>query len=270
MTIPNHLLPDENDARLRVGARALPASQWVSEVDEQWQHNIDLKKSLLAKQHDDVVGCVAGNDDACEEAARGIADSLALKTEENWRGIDALEQVVARVADDVCILTINAESVLVLSAAVLCAPNRWKLADKLGKPMDAVHAPVARYDTDLARPVDAFLNRLAVDRPMWRTNWGIVNDPMFFQPVIVAATPNMDVGDLLMRVEYQTLRRLSVSGAVMFTIRTFQEQLSDLVARVPRMSAVLTQLIESLPDNVAEYKSIAPYRESLLRWCSQH
>ncbi len=270
MTIPEHLLPDENDSRLRVGARPLVVTQWVSEIDEQWQQNIDLKKWLLANQHDEVVGCVADNDVACEEAARGIADSLGLVTEKKCRGIDALEQVVAQIADDVCILTIDSDSTLVLSAAVLCAPNRWLLADKLGKPMDVVHAPVARYDTDLARPVDSFLNRLAVDRPMWRTNWGIVNDPMFFQPRIAAVTPNINAGDLLMRVEYQTLRRLPVSGAVMFTIRTFQEQLSDLVTRVPRMASVLTQLIDQLPDNVAAYKSISPYRAALIKWCNQH
>lgn len=270
MTIPDHLLPDENDARLRVGARPLPINQWVSEVDEQWQHDIDLKKHLLASRYADVVGCIAGNDEACEETAQGIAESLGLAQDKTKRGINALEHVVARVADDVCILTINPAAELVLSAGVLCAPNRWQLAQKLGRPMQAVHAPVARYDTDLARPVDAFLTRLAVDRPMWRTNWGIVNDATFFQPLIPPATPEMSPGDLFLRVEFQTLRRLPASGAVVFTIRTFQEQLGDLVARVPRMAEVLAQLIDSLPDNVAEYKSIAPYRESLITWCSQH
>jgi len=182
--------------------------------------------------------------------------------------IDALVDAALRVADDLCLLLAGPAGEPVLSAAVLCSPNRWRLSEKLGGTMAAIHGPVARYDTDLDSPVNAMLSRLSAGRPVWRVNWGLSNHPSLFQPEIPPATPAMDVADMWFRVEWQTLRRLPVTGGILFTIRTHTERLADFAARDRAVVHDFADLVAKIPENVAAYKSIAPYRERVFEWLS--
>jgi hypothetical protein len=76
----------------------------------------------------------------------------------------------------------------------------------------------------------------------------------------------MDAADMWFRVEWQTLRRLPITGAILFTIRTYVEKLSDLMTREKPLVQDIAELVNKIPENVAEYKSIAPYREKLFAY----
>lgn len=263
LPIPTEYLPSAIDAaRLRVGARQLPPSQWVSEPDDDWNATLAMKQQLLRDRYDEVVGFHPEAQSACEEASRGILESLNLSPSDQ-EGIDSLIDAAAAVADDLCILLPEEDGIVRLRAAVLCAPNRWRLAEKLGGTMVSIHSPVARYTEDLRSPVDAVMARLNPDRPMWRVNWGISNHPSLFQPDIPPATPSMDPADMWLRAEWQTLRKLPESGAILFTIRTFVESARDFYERDYDIVHAFADIVSKIPDDVAEYKSIAPYRESL-------
>lgn len=68
------------------------------------------------------------------------------------------------------------------------------------------------------------------------------------------------------RVEWQTLRRLPVTGGILFTIRTYVEKLSDFMSRDYAVVHDIADLVNKIPENVAAYKSIAPYREKLFAY----
>jgi hypothetical protein len=70
-------------------------------------------------------------------------------------------------------------------------------------------------------------------------------------------------------MERETLRRLPRSGGVLFTIRGFQQPLADFVANSDERVRTMRALISRLPDDVARYKSILPYRERVLTWLDQ-
>jgi hypothetical protein len=110
------------------------------------------------------------------------------------------------------------------------------------------------------------LIRLSVEKPVWRINWGISNHPALFQPEIPPATPDMHAADMWFRVEWQTLRRLPLTGGIVFTIRTYVEKLSDFMERDHQLVQDIAELVNKIPENVAEYKSIAPYREKLFAY----
>jgi hypothetical protein len=262
-----HLPPSSEAARLRVGVRPLPPDQWVSEVDEDWPRVLAMKADLLARRRDEVAACDVATvrcEEACEEAARAVAHSVGVDVA--GTGFEAFVAVARVVADDLCILVPDADGLVRLRAAVLCAPNRWRLAEKLGATLAGIHAPVARYTEDIASPVDAVMARMSPDRPLWRTNWGIADHPALFQPDTPPATPGMDPRDLWLRVEWQTLRRLPETGAILFGIRTWVEKLSDFALRDPWLIDNLADLVAKLPDDVAEYKSISPYRDAIFAW----
>ena len=258
--IPDEWVPLAAHAlRLRVGARNLEPSQWVSPRDADWEPTLAMKRGLVAERPQDVIACLPGAEEACDEVAAGVMGSVGEPLSSST-GIDALVDASLCVADDLCILQEDAHGVPVLTAAVLCSPNRWLLREKIGGTLAQIHSPVARYDTDLDSPVNAVMKRLTPDRPIWRINWGLSNHPALFQPVAPEATPGMDPGDLWFRVEWQTLRRLPVTGAILFTIRTHVQKLSDFRERDIRLVHDFAELVLFLEDKVAQYKSIAPYK----------
>ena len=154
-------------------------------------------------------------------------------------------------------------------AATLCSPARWRLADKIGRPLGAIHAPVAGYAAKLEAPVDRFFAMLKAGRLVWRLNWGIVDHPAPFQPVAQPATHAItaeNAGERLwLRVERQTLQRLPASGAVVFTIRTHIRRL-DAAIRTPTSASELAGAVRDMPEDSRRYKHIAPVAEALLAW----
>jgi len=268
IAIPDSYLPVPADAaRLRVAARSLDIDQWVSTHDDDWLPTIEMKRALIDERRDEVVACLPGAEEACEEVARGVMNSIGV-TPTSTHGVDALVEAALCVADDLCILMPDADGMPRLVAAVLCSPGRWRLAEKIGGTMASIHMPVARYDIDLDSPVNAVLKRMNVEKPMWRINWGISNHPALFQPDSPPHTPDMDIADMWFRTEWQTLRRLPETEAILFTIRTYVEKLSDFVERDYELVHGIGDIINKIPEDVAQYKSIAPYRERIFEYLS--
>lgn len=69
--------------------------------------------------------------------------------------------------------------------------------------------------------------------------------------------------DLVMRTERQTLRKLPVSGAVIFTIHTHMVPVSLMVGE-PGVPGRLAHAIRHWPDKVSWYKGASLYRDSVL------
>ena len=156
-----------------------------------------------------------------------------------------------------------------LDAAVLCFPSHWRLADKIGGSATAIHGPVPGYDVDLADKVDRFLDRLRPDVIVARRNWSVHDSPALFapdppddpRPAVVD-----EVGDRFwLRSERQTLRRLPVSGAVLFTIRVQQASFADV--RTDRASALaLAARIEAQPTELTAMNGLTAHRQVVVDW----
>jgi hypothetical protein len=133
------------------------------------------------------------------------------------------------VQEDICLM-VKPEGTAehVLAGAVLCFPSNWTLAEKLGKPMLAIHAPVRSYDADLARRVQRLLDGVQVARPLRRANALWSNDPALFQPRLEADGHDEAAGDgRYFRSERQCLMRLPGTGAVVFSIHTMMLRRED-------------------------------------------
>jgi hypothetical protein len=163
----------------------------------------------------------------------------------------------------------TADGAYALVGAFLCFPMRWRLAEKLGRPLRAIHGPVPGFAERLGSPADRFFATIDAARPVWRANWSLTDDPALFQPhgrgkpISVTAA---DAGErLFLRVERQTLRRLPASGQVLFTIRSFVKRLDEALERADQARAMAARVRE-MPEAVARYKNILGIREPLLAW----
>lgn len=126
--------------------------------------------------------------------------------------------------EDLC-LHLKQGGVHHLMGALLCFPASWTLAEKIGRPLVGIHAPVHEYDDKLARRVQRLFDGVQVGQPIWRANLLRYDDPALHQPREEAnPRPVGTSNSLYERSERQTLFRLPQSGAVVFAIHTVVEQ----------------------------------------------
>jgi hypothetical protein len=130
------------------------------------------------------------------------------------------------VQEDLCLLDKPAGAdEHVLTAAVLCFPAMWTLAEKIGRPLVAIHRPVPDYDAGLAARVQRLFDGLrpveAGGRILMRMNALDHPSPALFQTRREAEPREQGRGaGGFLRIERQCLRKLPRTGAVVFSIHT--------------------------------------------------
>jgi hypothetical protein len=120
------------------------------------------------------------------------------------------------VQEDICILEKRGAE-HVLTAAVLCFPANWRLAEKVERPLTGIHDPVDEYDDNIARRVQRLFDGVRVGQPLWRFNKLTYADADLHQP------RRREVGAEMpfLRSERQCILRLPSTDAVVFTIHSF-------------------------------------------------
>jgi len=252
--------------RHRVGVKPLEVAKWFV-TDADWEPTLAMKRALIADRRHEVVSFRDDCHDVAQEAAELVLAWVGKSTSRT--GVDALVDAALAVPDDLTVLrsvaTGDGEQ-LPFVAGVVCSPSRWRLADKIGHDMLAVHKPVALYAEHIGAAVDTTLTRLSPDKPVWRSNWTLEDHPALFQPFSPGRQLVDHPSELWIRIERETLRRLPRTQGVLFTIRGFQEPLATYVQRGPEAVGALRELVARLPDAVARYKSVYDYRAATLTW----
>jgi hypothetical protein len=267
---------------------SIPETAWF-ELDERYLPEMTERRRLLAEAHDDVFAALPMSGPARAEALEVMLAALTAH-HPAWFGhagnavrnhltgevfdigaIDPLELAGRLVQEDLCLIEAGNQGP-VLAAAVLCFPSRWRLSDKIGLPLYAVHAPVPFYADRLAAPVDRFMRHLKPGRIVSRLNWSLLDDPALFQPGgkwradgRTGITAENAGSRVFLRVERQTLRRLPRTNAVLFGIRVHVYPLEQVIDR-PQRAGALAEAVRALPDEILHYKSVPPFRDALLAW----
>ena len=112
----------------------------------------------------------------------------------------------------------------VLTAAVLCFPASWTLAEKAGQPLSRIHRPVGAYDVGVAQRVQRLFDGVQSGKPIWRNNYLHYNDPELYQPLSETDPARKEPWPAhapYTRAERQCIVRLPETGAVLFSIHTY-------------------------------------------------
>ena len=152
-------------------------------------------------------------------------------------------------------------------AASLCFPAHWVLAEKIGKPLAAIHEPVPHYDERLAGPVDRFFNKMTIGPISARMNWSLQVGSDLFTPHRAqrqAAAGDLDNHQLCLRLENQTLRKLPQTGFVLFTIRTHIEPVSRW-KHTPNAIDDLLKMLNDMSVESQSYKGASLYAGALAK-----
>lgn len=131
------------------------------------------------------------------------------------------------VQEDLCLLEGDGDE-HVLTAAVLCFPASWLLAQKIGKPLIGIHRPVDGYEGDLSRRVQRLFDAIRPEQPLVRYNALIYDDPTLHQPRAEFVARPRPVEKIYVRSERQCLLRLPETRAVLFSIHTYLVRIDAL------------------------------------------
>jgi hypothetical protein len=282
-----HLPFEPGPYRTGMDLVAIPEAAWF-ELDQRYRPEMAERRRLLTEAHDDVFAALPLSDPARTEALNEVLTALTTH-HPDWfsrdgnavrnhltgetldvGAIDPLDLAGRLVQEDLCLIEASGQGPM-LTAAVLCFPSRWRLSDKIGLPLYAVHAPVPFYADRLAAPVDRLMRHLKPGRIASRLNWSLLDDPALFQPGGKRAEGGTDITaenagrHVFLRVERQTIRRLPETGAVLFGIRVHVYPLEQVIDR-PQRAGALAEAVRALPEEMLHYKSMAPFREALLAW----
>ena len=259
----NYVPLDARGWRLAMGLRPLAPQNWL-EVDERRDEELALKASLLESRYGDVVGLTDEATSASHELFDNVSGFLREHHPElSWSVAANEHPLVAAsrvVQEDLCVMARSDEWRLV--GACVCFPSRWHLADKIGTTLDEIHGPVPLYDQTLAAPTRAVFDRLTPARSFWRLNWTLLDSPDLFQPVAARVAGATAIDEWYFRVERQTIRRLPISDAIIFTIRTYVTPLVEMLGDDVFVSHLLASL-DGAPPETRRYKGWAGVAQNL-------
>ena len=212
-----------------MGVRKLGDRPWLFE-DEHTKVELALKAELSEDPKSEVFLSQPGARQA-SECVLSLIEQTGIDLI-HLKNLHPLERAGLSVQEDLCLVQRSSKG-WILEAASLSFPSLWKLSEKIGKNMAAVHGPVDDYPEFLEKKVEGFFDRLGHD-PVWRRNWFIHSDDTLHQPdrskegdQIIASD---SIGeDLFVRSERQTLRSLEIPGWILFTIRVQQTPMNNLI-----------------------------------------
>ncbi|MCU1365549.1 MAG: hypothetical protein JWL72_4787 [Ilumatobacteraceae bacterium] len=257
-----------------MGTRALDLDDWLI-VDDDRDDDLAYKARLF----DDARAVVFACDGAGVDSRPPSQEVLQLvRVWLGHRGIDLpplfgdehpLIEAARLVQEDLAVLQ-RIEDSWVLTAGAVCFPSHWTIGDKVGLPLEGVHAPVAHYATELRDKVDRFHDRLTTDRPVWRRNWFVnptseLHLPAYGHQMHIASTIEPDGSPMWIRSEYQTLRRLPDTGAILFTIRVQRAPLGVLRSR-PDVALRMLAAVQSWDRDKRMYTSTGGALDALIDW----
>jgi len=288
MTTPRHTPYDGSSRLFQIGLKPLSLADWI-DVDERLPAYLREKDRLFRDRPTEVFAAEPGTDGAQREVLALLADHLPVRFPQVYRRdgdtVRIAPDTVVALADDPPLLTAarlvqddlvlmrRGESGWRLAAASLSFPSSWSLAEKFGRPIHEVHAPVPGFGggTRNAELIARMFDNLRPETPVIRWNWSLYGDDRLFHPDVVGPQERRfgagaQAEHVVLRSERQTLRRLPLSGDIVFTIKIAVDPLAALErhSRGPQIAAALIAQLEALTDQQLAYKGMTAERERVI------
>jgi dimethylamine monooxygenase subunit A len=291
MTHMLHTPYDGSSKPFTIGLTPLDPLEWI-EADGHLSHYLDEKCRLYAEETNNVLASEHGSETAQQE----VLDMLVAHLLERFPDIYArhgdtmhilgglyhvdlknpalnpLATAAQLVQEDFLLMRKSPEGWR-LVAASLCFPSAWILREKFGKPLHAIHQPVPGFGKDTRNDglIGRMFDMLWPERPVMRWNWSLYGEAKLYYPAIDNQIKNRFgtgriTGNVILRIERQTLRKLPISGDVIFTVRIHLNPLEVLEnhAQGPELARSIANQISAMTDDEKRYKGLLGETDRLL------
>ncbi len=284
--MPTYTPYDGSSTPFTIGLSQLPPERWI-EPDDDLGSQVALKRQLVAEHGDHVLRAEPDTEAAQQEILDLLTGYLSAHHADRYRldgdrmsvagsGMDIadpdmipLHRAGLLVQDDLVLMR-RGEEGWRIAAAFLAFPSSWRLSDKFGRVMDEVHAPVPGFEggSRNAGLINRMFDNLPPGRLVVRWNWSVNWRHALYHPRPETADEKREVPAerSIIRVERQTLRKLSKSGDILFTIRIYLDPVAAILAQ-PNAEVLANSMasqLEALTLGEADYKGLADKRTELV------
>lgn len=299
MKRPAHTPYDGSAKPFAIGLKPLDPQDWI-EVDDLLGDYLAEKDRLYAEIPEKVFMAESGTEAGQREVLETLVDFLPARFPDSYRrdgsemtisgGADGPDRIVQLDAGEPPLKTasrlVQEDLVLMrkgadgwrLAAASLCFPSSWSLAEKFGKPLHEIHRPVPEFGpgTRSAELIERMFDKLQ-GQAVWRLNWSLAAEPSLYLPLSQDARKERagavlsrfgadPTASAFIRVERQTLRKMPLSGDILFTIRIYVDPMRVLLSHPDRatLAAGFADQLAGLDEAQMAYKGLHNDRDRLI------
>lgn len=178
-----------------------------------------------------------------------------------------LEMLGCELEPDFVLLTPSPNGPVIVGG-VVCFPSSWSLPEKGGLTLDQTHHPVPGLNPQLGERIRTALDRLPSGVAWKRENWGLSrDDERNHHPNCPRnrLDETVEPDEIWLRVEHQILYRLPQTNGYLFGIRLTITPLAKVILD-PGARAGLRNALETMPEEIANYKGVLAVRERIVEW----
>ncbi|UNI25003.1 hypothetical protein JDV02_010713 [Purpureocillium takamizusanense] len=252
---------------------------WI-ELESTYRERIAQRLALYTKHGSDVLQALPGSELACKELMEMMLQYMCTRYPECFRldksifynnildtrtDLDKLHPLLVlleHVPEDFAITLRNEETGRYhLRAGVVLSTLGWKLSQKMGLELGGVHAPVPSYKEKMAFSMDRFFTKMPAWSPIQRGSWGLeIGQPLFLPEDHPdwshreSQNPDLHRDDVFLRADWQTLRRMPLSGGIVFNFKalfTPLEQFKD----EPCIPSLILKILDQGEQGIMKYKA---------------
>lgn len=240
-----------------------------------WDMLLFLLRELVSARPDAMCLVQRGDVLSWTNTLLGIEQSFVLG-DRSTLPTDPLTFIACQVPDDI-LMVVDRGGRLWFDAALVTWAAAWSVKFDVGMHLEEIHNPVPGLNPDgVTTRATRFMRSLTSDQIYRRVNWTFSAHGSPRRDISLETKPewhtdvaqlvrDSDYGRLQLRIELEHLTRLPLTGTLTFNIRTYMAPLSE-IATIPQWREQLADVVAELPDDIAEYKGIAPYRSEVVTW----
>lgn len=149
-----------------------------------------------------------------------------------------------------------------------------------GKPLRKIHEAVPDYAEKMAFSLDRFFAKMAVEQPIQRCSWSLEDHaPLFSSPRITQnkswersmfseRKEDLTIDDVKLRCDYQTLRRLPLSGAIVFNFKAVFTPIAE-IRHEPYVPSILLKVLQEGKESLIDYKTVSHVKAITVEACTK-
>ncbi|QIX00641.1 hypothetical protein AMS68_006158 [Peltaster fructicola] len=255
---------------------------WWLELESTYAARIAQRQELYRKYGDMVLQSLPGSELATKELMEMCLQFLCarypqyfrvdlqdmsfhngiLKTKTNLKTEDPLHVLLNNIPEDfACVLREPDTGLYAFRAGIICSSLGWSVGSKIGLKLHEIHDPIPDYKEKMRFSMDRYFAKKPTDKPIQRGSWGLeIDEPLFMPPgdphekLRYEQDPEHTLERCNLRVDWQTLRRLPLSGSIVFNFKAIFTPVTEFRDE-PYIPALLAKVLKDGKRNLMDYKS---------------
>ncbi|KAM6493012.1 Protein of unknown function (DUF3445) domain containing protein [Amanita muscaria] len=255
---------------------------WWLELESTYRERIVQRRGLHEKLGTAILEALPGSEEACQELMQiviqflcarypnqfmldvktGVFHNRILDIKCDVREVDPLVCLLDNVPEDFLVVMPDKITGLYhLRAAVSCSAVGWRLREKMGRPLHEIHGPVPFYREKMQFSMDRFFSKMPCNKPIQRGSWSFeIGQPLYLQPGDEewshrdTQLSSLKIEEIFLRVDWQTLRRLPKSQAIIFNFKGIFTPVTSF-RNEPYIPRLVLKILREAKEPFLEYKS---------------